>query len=333
MSPDRLLLGSALLAVLSALVSLAFLLRARARARRWEAVLQAVASSESLSDAAVRALAVLGATLGVEALYIFQRPDLKLLARWDSLGERESQARAREGEPLGPDLVLTWLGETTRARRQAFVHQVQPLIPLLRALSVGEREDPQQGFLALARVAGGVAHELNSPLAAILTEASRLKKTSPDPRRAETIVQAVERCRTVVDKLLLYARRPYDMVQQNASFSQLVRLPVDLNAMASETAQRLEVDGLAVTTELGSLQRRFAGDSRQLSDRLVDLLCGQESLYLATREEPDRLVLEVRASGELLPAPLEGLEQTARDHGGALETENGRLLLRLPALS
>lgn len=333
MSPDRLLLGSALLAVLSALVSLVFLLRARARARRWEAVLQAVASGESLSDAAVRALAVLGATLGVEALYLFQRPDLKLLARWDSLGEREAQARSREGEPLGSELVLCWLGETTKARQQAFRHQLQPLVPLLRALSAGEQEDPQQGFVALARVAGGVAHELNSPLAAILTEASRLKKTSPDPRRAETIVQAVERCRTVVDKLLLYARRPYDMVQQNASFSQLVRLPVDLNAMASETAQRLEVDGLAVTTELGSLQRRFAGDSRQLSDRLVDLLCGQESLHLATREEPDRLVLEVRSQGPLAGAPLEGLEQAARDHGGALESENGRLLLRLPALS
>ncbi len=332
MSPDSLLLISALLALLSALVSLVFLLRARARTRRWEAVLQAVASSESPSDAAVRALAVLGATLGVEALYLFQRPDLKLLVRWDSLGEREAQARARQGEPLGSELLLNWLGETTSVRLRAFRHQVQPLLPLLRALSAGEKQDPQQGFLALARVAGGVAHELNSPLAAILTEASRLKKTSPDPRRAETIVQAVERCRTVVDKLLLYARRPYDMVQQNASFSQLVRLPVDLNAMTSETAQRLEAEGLTVTSELGALERRFAGDSRQLSDRLLDLLCGQESLHLATRQEPDRLVLEMRCQGELPTAPLEGLEQVARDHGGALERENGRLLLRLPVV-
>lgn len=329
MSPDRLLLGGALLALLSALVSLGFLVRARRRTRCWEAVLEAAARGDTSLEAAQRALAVLGATLGVEALYLLQEG--RMLACWDSLGgTREEEARAllASGEPLGTDLVAVWLGKPSSAQIQAFRHQVQPLVPLLRALSA-PAEDPRQGFLALAKVAAGVAHELNSPLAAILTDASRLKKSASDEgsaRRADTIVQAVERCRTVVDKLLLYARRPYDMVQQNASFSQLVRLPVDLNALATDAARSLDA-----STELAPLSHRFSGDSRQLSDRLLALLDGQSGLCLATRDEGERLVLEVRTAGELPARPLDSLREAARDHGGAIEVESGRLRVILPA--
>lgn len=328
MTPDRYLLEGVFLALLSALVSLLFLVRASRRTRRWEAVLEAAARGESALEGAQRALAVLGATLGVEALYLLQ--DGRPVAWWDSLGgPREEEARARldRGERLAPELVAVWLGDPPPSRRNAFRHQIQPLLPLLRALSVPE--DPRQGFLALAKVAGGVAHELNSPLAAILTDASRLKKSAPDEgsaRRADTIVQAVERCRAVVDKLLLYARRPYDMVEQNASFSQLVRLPVDLNALASDAARSLEA-----STELSPLNHRFSGDSRQLSDRLLALLDGQSGLCLATRDEGERLVLEVRAAGELPASPLDRLRQAALDHGGAVEVESGRLRVILPA--
>ncbi len=335
MSPERLLLTATFLALASALVSLVFLLRWRARSQRWEAMLRILDGAESPADSARRGLALLGATLGVEALYVFQPSRDRVLASWDSLGQdREADARARlgDGEALAADLTAVWLGRSPRALA-AFRDQARLLVPLLSALAAPASEEPREGFVELARVAAGVAHELNSPLAAILTDASRLKKSASDEgsaRRAETIVQAVERCRSVVDKLLLYARRPYDLARAT-SFSQLVRLPVDLNALVEDTARSLEADGQTVATELGPLRRRFAGDSRLLGDRLRHLLKGQGAICLATREETDRLILEVRETGELARVELAGLDEAAREHGGALDREEGRLVLSLPA--
>ncbi len=64
-------------------------------------------------------------------------------------------------------------------------------------------------------LAGGVAHEINNPLAAILTNVQMLLSSDTpdaefDRESLELIEEATKRCRTIVQKLMVYARRPMD---------------------------------------------------------------------------------------------------------------------------
>ena len=59
----------------------------------------------------------------------------------------------------------------------------------------------------VGQLAGGVAHELNSPLAAILTSAQLLRTTAPpeDLESVEVIVQSTNRARRIIESLLRIA--------------------------------------------------------------------------------------------------------------------------------
>jgi two-component system, NtrC family, sensor kinase len=62
-------------------------------------------------------------------------------------------------------------------------------------------------------LAGGVAHEINNPLTAILTNVqmllgSELKLDSDSKESLDMIEEATKRCRTIVQKLMTYAKKP-----------------------------------------------------------------------------------------------------------------------------
>jgi len=60
-------------------------------------------------------------------------------------------------------------------------------------------------------LAGGVAHEINNPLAAILTNAQMMLSTvenKDDKESLEMIEEAAKRCRSIVQKLMVYSRKP-----------------------------------------------------------------------------------------------------------------------------
>jgi len=60
-------------------------------------------------------------------------------------------------------------------------------------------------------LAGGVAHEINNPLVAILTNAQMMLSTvenKDDKESLEMIEEAAKRCRSIVQKLMVYSRKP-----------------------------------------------------------------------------------------------------------------------------
>ena len=64
-------------------------------------------------------------------------------------------------------------------------------------------------------LAGGVAHEINNPLTAILTNAEMLLvsdtiQDESDKESLELIKEATKRCRSIVKKLMVYARKPLE---------------------------------------------------------------------------------------------------------------------------
>ena len=159
---------------------------------------------------------------------------------------------------------------------------------------------------SLGRLLAGVAHEVRNPLTAIRSTVQLWERLPADTRTPESlaaVVGAVDRLNELVGRLLLFARAGHE-----------ARRPVDLNAVAAETAEllRAEADarGVAVETDLTpGLPSVSVADSaiRQVALNLgtnaLHAMPGGGRLTLRTRPLPGgRVELAVADTGPGVPA-------------------------------
>lgn len=165
-----------------------------------------------------------------------------------------------------------------------------------------EQLQQSQKLEALGSLAGGVAHDMNNVLGAILSLASTLQvQAGVDDgmaRSLETIVQACTRGRGVVKSLLYFARR--DLAEEG---------PVDLNDLAREMGQLLSYTTLKrvhLEVDLARDLPRIRGDAGALSHTLLNLCVNAcdampqgGTLRLRTEQTPGGGVrVRVRDTGE-----------------------------------
>ncbi len=124
-----------------------------------------------------------------------------------------------------------------------------------------------QRLESLGQLAGGVAHDMNNVLAAILGLGSTLKvKAAADPvvsKAMDVIIQAAERGRELVKGLTDFARRGMGDA-----------MPLDLNELVGREAQLLQRTGLQrldVRLELEEGLPRILGDPHALGNALMNL--------------------------------------------------------------
>jgi signal transduction histidine kinase len=162
---------------------------------------------------------------------------------------------------------------------------------------------------ALGTTISGVAHELNNPLATILTWSERLSCRDLDAstrRGVDAILREAERAARIVRNLLTFARKRHT-----------TRSMVDINAVVRETlalrAYEQRVTNISVIDALASGIPSVFADQHQIQQVLLNLVInaeqamltsnGRGTLMVRTWQEPDHesIVLEVNDDGPGVP--------------------------------
>jgi two-component system NtrC family sensor kinase len=159
---------------------------------------------------------------------------------------------------------------------------------------------------AVGQLAGGVAHEINNPLAVILGFAQGMDRRVPegDPLRlpVTSIVREALRCKNLVQELLTFSRTGKKSVE-----------PVDLNGLVRSTLVLIEArartQGVQIVQELAEGLPAIPANKTQLQQVLVnlgtnalDVMKGGGTLTIRTRRNAQGGVnLDVTDTGDGIP--------------------------------
>ena len=162
----------------------------------------------------------------------------------------------------------------------------------------------------IGTLAGGVAHEINNPLAAIMTNAQMLladNLTADAKEGIELIEEAARRCRDIVQKLMKYSRKspqaegPVETVDLNEAVDHAVSL----------LRYQLEQDNVKIQCALNPLPG-VRGNANEMSQVLTNLvlngrdavLAGKKAgeIKIATRDLGKDISLEIEDNGIGIPA-------------------------------
>src|SRR5882672_1098124 len=222
------------------------------------------------------------------------------------------------------DSTPVWVELTARADAPAADHSLR-IEALVRDVSERKKLDDEtrdiyhqllqaEKMAALGQTVSGVAHELNNPLATILSWAERLsgRTTLDEPvrRGLETILSESERAARIVRNLLTFARK-----------RQTTRAMVDVNQVVRETlalrAYEQRITNITVIDALAAGLPQVFADGHQVQQVLLNLMINAEQAMLAangrgtlvvrTWQGPDQesVVVEVNDDGPGIPEDLQ----------------------------
>ncbi|MCX5715494.1 MAG: ATP-binding protein [Candidatus Omnitrophica bacterium] len=121
-------------------------------------------------------------------------------------------------------------------------------------------------------LAGGVAHEINNPLTAVLTNVQMLLESDTiddklDRESLELIEEATKRCRTIVQKLMTYARKPLETVEITR-----VNLLDALDNVLGFIGYQLDQDSVKINIKAKEKAYHVIGNSNEIEQVLTNLI-------------------------------------------------------------
>ncbi|GAA5105578.1 HAMP domain-containing sensor histidine kinase [Nocardia iowensis] len=267
--------------------------------------------------------AVLGALLGFGLTTSIVRPLRRI---------ENAARRVADGEAISalPDTTLTELRDVTTT----FNDMVDRQREIVRGLV--EQDERAQRFVS------DVAHELRSPLAALVPAAEVLDEELTD--RDGDIGTAARLIGSEINGLARLVEDLLEMSQRDQGHAVVLSETVDLVELTARTLRlRGWADTVAVTHEFGE-ERTIRSDPRRIEAIIANLVGnafrhGRPPIAVVTRRGPDRVRIEVRDSGPGIPAGhvervferLHKVSESRTRTGGAglglaIARENARLL-------
>ena len=248
---------------------------------------------------------------------------IEILDRDEVVTDHLIRVRRVDGTPIWIEV------SATASHRPMHPHQTQlatlHVEALIRDVSERKKREDQtrdgryqmlqaEKMAALGQTISGVAHELNNPLATILSWAERLSERNVDDKTKqglEVILGESERAARIVRNLLTFARK-----------RQTTRAMVDLNQTVKETlalrAYEQRVSNISVVEALATGLPDVFADSHQIKQVLLNLIINSEqacigangkgTIVVRTSHDTDRgsLVLEVSDDGPGIPEERQG---------------------------
>ncbi|MBI3317336.1 MAG: GAF domain-containing protein [Candidatus Omnitrophica bacterium] len=165
----------------------------------------------------------------------------------------------------------------------------------------------------IGTLAGGIAHEINNPLTAVLTNAQILKMmaTPDDAESISLIEEGAKRCQVIIQNLLKYARKSMDQVATRE-----VDLNLAVKNVCSLLAYQMKQENVRLTLELQEVPP-LEGIANEIEQVLTNLLINARDAV----KGPGRVGQITVRTGIARDG---GIFMTVADNGVGIEKENLR---------
>jgi signal transduction histidine kinase len=160
---------------------------------------------------------------------------------------------------ISNSLLYETMEEQVRQRTKELMEVQRQLIQAEKMATVGT-------------LAGGVAHEINNPLTAILTNAQMLLASDTiddklDRESLELIEEATKRCRTIVQKLMAYARKPLETTTVSR-----INVADALKSVTAFIGYQLEQDNIRIDVNMDRPAYFVIGNQNELEQVFTNLV-------------------------------------------------------------
>lgn len=140
--------------------------------------------------------------------------------------------------------------------------------------------------------AGGIAHEINNPLTAVLTNAQVLKMTSPNAEDIELIdliEEGAKRCQVIIQKLMKYSRQS----SEASAFNQEVQLKEVVASVCGLLSYQLLQDNVKLEQDMEELPP-IQGNAGELEQVFTNMILNARDAILSAGRSDGLIRIQAR---------------------------------------